>query len=162
MESMGGAACPEYIPPSCINDYNVWLVAQLYLPPPDSIFVIAPITYTPAPGPPPVSRHGLPTLLATRVHNMYEDDPHLMVAFATLPEAIYHAHKVDTYAVQILHLRPRGDLAPSCAAASFFDLSTPAACDLVQLPPDTARSSAIECGMWHVAYPQVPSLLCAR
>ena len=32
MESMGGAACPEYIPPSCINDYNVWLVAQLYLP----------------------------------------------------------------------------------------------------------------------------------
>ena len=147
MESMGGAACPEYIPPSCINDYNVWLVAQLYLPPPDSIFVIAPITYTPAPGPPPVS-HGLPTLLATRVHNMYEDDPHLMVAFATLPEAIYHAHKVDTYAVKILHVRPRGDLAPSCAAASFFDLSTPAACDLVQLPPDTARSSAIECGMW--------------
>ena len=147
MESMGGTACPEYIPPSCINDYNVWLVAQLYLPPPDSIFVIAPITYTPAPDPPPV-RHGLPSLLTTRVHNMYEDDPLLMVAFATLPEAIYHAHKVETYAVKILHVRPRSDLAPSCAAANIFDLSSPAACDLVHLPDDTARSNAIECGMW--------------
>ena len=45
-------------------------------------------------------------------------------------------------------MRPRGDLAPSCAAANIFDLSTPAACDLVQLPIDTARSNAIECGMW--------------
>ena len=62
VESMGGTASPGYIPPSCINDYNVWLVAQLYLPPPDSIFIVAPITYTPAPGPPPVC-HGLPTLL---------------------------------------------------------------------------------------------------
>ena len=42
MESMGGTARPEYIPPSCMNDCYVWLVAQLYLPPPDSIFVIAP------------------------------------------------------------------------------------------------------------------------
>ena len=80
---------------------------------------------------------------------MYEDDLHLMVAFATLPEAIYHAHKVETYAVKILHVRPRGDLAPSCAAMNIFDLSTPAACDLVQLPTGTARSrSAIDCGMW--------------
>ena len=90
MESMGGTACPEYIPPSCVNDYNVWLVAQLYLPPPDSSFIIAPITYTPASAPPPVCR-GVPALLTTRITNMHIDGPHLMVAFATLPEAIYHA-----------------------------------------------------------------------
>ena len=82
---------------------------------------------------------------------MYVDDPHLMVAFATLPEAIYHAHKVEACAVKILHVRPRGDLvAPSCEAMHIFDLSTPAACDLVQLPAGTARSNAIECGMWLV------------
>ena len=82
---------------------------------------------------------------------MYVDDPHLMVAFTTLPEAIYHAHKVEACAVKILHVRPRGDLvAPSCEAMHIFDLSTPAACDLVQLPAGTARSNAIECGMWLV------------
>ena len=79
---------------------------------------------------------------------MHLDDLHLMVAFATLPEAIYHAHKAETYAVEILHVRPRRDLSPSCAAMHIFDLSTPAACDLVQLPAGTARSNAIECGMW--------------
>jgi len=147
MESMGGTANPEHIPPSCVNDCNVRLVAQLYLLPPGSAFIIAPITYTPAPSLPPIP-HGLPTLLTARVRNMHDDDPNLMVVFATLPEAIYHAHRIDTYAVKISHVRARGDLAPSCAAAGFFDLSTPAACDLVQLPTDTARSSAIECGTW--------------
>ena len=84
---------------------------------------------------------------------MHEDDPNLMVAFATLPEAIYHAHRVETYAVKILHVRPCGDLAPSCAATSIFDLSTPAACDLVRLPTGTDRSTAIECGMWLIHKP---------
>ena len=79
---------------------------------------------------------------------MYDDDLHLMVAFATLPEAIYHAHKVETYTAKILHVRPRSDLAPSCVAMHIYDLSTPAACDLVQLPTGTARSNAIESGMW--------------
>ena len=79
---------------------------------------------------------------------MYDDDPHLMVAFATLPEAIYHAHKFETNTAKILHVRPRSDLAPSCVAMHIYDLSTPAACDLVQLPTDTARSNAIESGMW--------------
>ena len=79
---------------------------------------------------------------------MHEDVPQLMVAFATLPEAIYHAHRAETYAVKSLHVRPRGDLPPSCAAANIFDLSTPEAFDLVQLPTNTARSNAIECGMW--------------
>ena len=115
MESMGGTTCPEYLPPSSLNEYNVSLVAQLYLPPPGSIFVVTPITYTPAPGPPP-ERHGLPTLLTNRIRNMYDDDPHLMVAFATLPEAIYHAHRVETYTAKILHVRPRSDLAPSYVA----------------------------------------------
>ena len=55
---------------------------------------------------------------------MYDDDLHLMVAFATLPEAIYHAHKAETYAAKILHVRPRRDLAPSCVAMHIFDLST--------------------------------------
>ena len=77
----------------------------------------------------------------------------MMVTFATLPGAIFHARRVETYAVKILHVRPRGDLAPSCAAASIFDLSTPAACDLVQLPTGTARSNAIECGMWLIHKP---------
>ena len=43
-KACGGAANPEYIPPSCINDCNVRLVAQLYLPPLDSIFGIVPIS----------------------------------------------------------------------------------------------------------------------
>ena len=52
MESMGGTACPEYIPPPCINDYNVWLVvAQLHLPPPGSIFIIAPSNIHTSPRP---------------------------------------------------------------------------------------------------------------
>ena len=91
---------------------------------------------------------------------MYVDDPHLMVAFATLPEAIYHAHKAEAYAVKILHVRPRGDLAPSCAAMHIFDLSTPAACDLVQLPASTARPNAIERGMWLVhKFPRFSALV---
>ena len=89
---------------------------------------------------------------------MYDDDLHLMVAFATLPEAIYHAHKVETYTAKILHVRPRSDLAPSCVAMHIFDLSTPVACDLVQLPTGTARSNAIESGMWLIHKP--PPLLC--
>ena len=77
---------------------------------------------------------------------MYETNGPYAVAFATLPEAMYHAHQVTEGRVTLMHATVTED--PMSPA---IGLSTPDACDRTGLPAHgSARWQAIECGIFLV------------
>ena len=125
-------------------------MGQLYLPPPGSIFVLVPITALASPSQPhPAPTDAttlLPTDIASRIRQLYDDHDTHMVAFATIPEAIYHAHQVATFRVTLTHIDTRAS-----PPGTLIDLSTSAACGRQGLRNAVATTEAIRCGMWLVS-----------